>query len=94
MEENKEINHIKNRINPCNINAINCNSITQLEFMIKDLSYICDILNPYEKIPSELIEKLSIYNIKDLSDPFSITNKILVLLEDGIVKLSQLKSNQ
>ena len=61
--------------------------IDYLEARIKTLGDICTEINPYEPIPDELKMKLLVFNILDLVDPFKVTNKLLMLLEDTIVEL-------
>ena len=65
--------------------------ITELEARIKMLSDICNEINPYEQIPDELKMKMMDFNIVDFSDPFKITNTLLMLLEDTIDELHILK---
>ena len=65
--------------------------IESLELRIKMLSDICNELNPYTEIPEDLKMKLMNYNILDFSDPFKITNQLLMLLEDTIDELHILK---
>jgi len=62
-----------------------------LEKRIKVLGDICSELNPYAEISNDLKMKLLDYNIVDLSDPFKITNQLLMLLEDSIDELHVLK---
>ena len=65
--------------------------IDYLEARIKVLGDICSEINPYEEIPDELKMRLMDYNILDLSDPFKVTNKLLMLLEDTIDELHIIK---
>lgn len=65
--------------------------IEYLEARIKKLGDICSELNPYAPIPNELKMRLMDFNILDLSDPFKITNTLLVLLEDTIDELHIIK---
>ena len=65
--------------------------IEYLEARIKKLGDICSELNPYAPIPDELKMRLMDFNILDLSDPFKITNTLLVLLEDTIDELHVIK---
>lgn len=62
-----------------------------LENRIQVLSDICSELNPYEEISAEQKMKLMNFNILDFSDPFKITNQLLVLLEDSIDELHLLR---
>ncbi len=65
--------------------------IDYLEARIKLLGDICTEINPYESIPDELKMKLLDFNILDLNDPFKVTNKLLMLLEDTIDELHVIK---
>lgn len=65
--------------------------IVYLETRIKKLEKICLELNPYETITDELKMQLLDFNIVDLSDPFKITNTLLMLLEDSIDELHLIK---
>lgn len=65
--------------------------IDYLEARIKLLGDICSEINPYEAIPDELKMKLMDFNILDLDDPFKVTNRLLMLLEDTIDELHILK---
>lgn len=65
--------------------------IDELETRIKNLSDICTMINPYDKIPSELQMRLLDFNIVALDDPFKVTNALLMLLEDSIDELHILK---
>lgn len=65
--------------------------IDYLEASIKLLGDICTEINPYESIPDELKMKLLDFNILDLNDPFNVTNKLLMLLEDTIDELHIIK---
>jgi hypothetical protein len=66
-------------------------TIKYLESRIESLSQICQELNPYVEIPNELKMRLLDYNILDLSDPFKVTNQLLILLEDTIDELHLIK---
>lgn len=65
--------------------------IDYLEARIQVLGNICTEINPYEEISDELKMRLMDFNILDLSDPFKVTNQLLVLLEDTIDELHILK---
>jgi hypothetical protein len=65
--------------------------IDYLEARIKLLGDICTEINPYEAIPDEIKMKLMDFNILDLDDPFKVTNRLLMLLEDTIDELHILK---
>ncbi len=63
----------------------------ELKARIHRLSELCNELNPYGEITSEQKTLLASYNILDVSDPFKITNQLLVLLEDSIDELHLLE---
>lgn len=66
-------------------------TIAELEARIKKLSDICTELNPYEPISESMKMRLLDLNILDFSDPFKITNTLLMLLEDTIDELHVFK---
>lgn len=65
--------------------------IEHLEMRIKILGDICTEINPYDVISDDLKMRLMDFNILDLSDPFKVTNQLLLLLEDTIDELHVLK---
>lgn len=68
--------------------------LEQIEFLenrIKVLSDICNDINPYAEISNDQKMQLMNFNILDFSDPFKITNQLLVLLEDSIDELHLLR---
>ena len=73
------------------IHFINAEKINYLEDRIKKLGDICNDLNPYLPIPLDFQSRLREFNIMEYSDPFKITNALLILLEDTIDELHILK---
>ena len=69
----------------------NDEKILYLEARIKMLGEICSDLNPYQPIPHDFQQRLREFNILEFSDPFKITNALLILLEDTIDELHILK---
>lgn len=65
--------------------------IAELEARIKVLGGICNDINPYAEITDEQKMRMLDFNIVDFSDPFKITNTLLMLLEDTIDELHLLK---
>jgi hypothetical protein len=63
-----------------------------LEEKVAKLKVICDQLDPYQPIPQNLVEKLGELEIVDLYNPFHVTNKLLMLLEDSIEELHSLQA--
>lgn len=68
----------------------NHEKILELNNRIKKLSDICQDLNPYQIISNELQLRLAEFHILELSDPFKVTNTLLILLEDSIDELHML----
>lgn len=64
----------------------------ELEFMIGKLHELCINLDPYGDIGDDMKNKLEQFNIYDFSDPFALTNKMLVLLEELKERLNTLCS--
>lgn len=65
--------------------------VRELEARVKKLSDICTELNPYAPITDDLKMRLMDFHILDLSDPFKVTNTLLMLLEDTIDELHIIK---
>lgn len=81
-------------LNDSNSNQVfiqNDEKIVYLESRIKMLGEICSDLNPYQPIPLDFQQRLREFNILEFSDPFKITNALLILLEDTIDELHILK---
>ncbi len=67
------------------------NKIELLKRRVSYLNDICNTLNPYAPITIDMQKKLQRFHIKDLNDPFSITNKIVVMLENSVEDMHQLE---
>ncbi len=90
--ENKQIDQLDHKFKRLTIPVESNNDrVEELEAKIADLRYICDNLNPYGEIDQDLKERLNQHQIYDFYDPFTITNKLLVALEDSIEELHRLK---
>lgn len=63
----------------------------ELKARIQKLGQLCNELNPYGAISDDHKKILMSYDILDFSDPFKITNQLLVLLEDSIDELHLLE---
>lgn len=70
---------------------LNDEKILYLEERIRKIGEICTDLNPYIAIPADFKLRLREFNIMEFSDPFKITNALLILLEDTIDELHILK---
>ena len=64
----------------------------KLEQKIKDLKQFCDRFDPYKELNSVEISFLKKYHIHPPYDPFMLTNKLLMELEDTIEELEELKN--
>jgi hypothetical protein len=73
-----------------NFPILNAEKITELKARIEKLSAICQDVNPYESVSPELQSRLAEFNILELSDPFKVTNMLLMQLEDSIDELHML----
>jgi hypothetical protein len=73
-------------------NEIN-EEITLLKKRIEKLSFICEEINPFNELNDEQKDLLQSVGILDFSNPFHITNTLVVLLEDSIEKLHLLNPN-
>ena len=65
---------------------------TTLEQRFKKLSSLCLELNPYLPLSPEIKEQLKEFHITEFHDPFTITNKLLVLLDEAEHDLKQSQS--
>lgn len=54
------------------------------------LKEICDQLDPYQPLSPAMQQQLQQFGINDFSDPFQITNQLLLLLEDTLTELHNL----
>lgn len=66
----------------------------KIELKIKELKHFCDHLDPYKELNSVEISFLKKYRIYPPYDPFIITNKLLMELEDAIEELEELKNEK
>ncbi len=87
--ETKQPSH-KNK-NTGNYNSPIETEIAKLEQQLTDLKFLCDNLDPYAAINPDHIDLIKKYQIKDLDNPFAITNQLLTLVENTIEKLENIK---
>ena len=64
----------------------------KIEHKIKELKHFCDHLDPYKELSNVEISILKKYHIYPPYDPFIITNKLLMEMEDAIEELKELKN--
>ena len=67
------------------------NRVKILENNIGILNKLCSCLNPYKDITDEQKKLLEKFHIHDFHDPFAVTNKLLVILEDFVEEYRGLK---
>ena len=66
----------------------------KLEQKIKDLKQFCDRFDPYKDLSSVDMSFLKKYHIHPPYDPFMLTNKLLMELEDTIEELKELENEE
>lgn len=65
--------------------------LDELELKILELKSLADQMNPYEPLPLSIQEKLEKWGIPLSPDPFKLTNKLLLTMEDAIEQRSRLR---
>ncbi|HLE12992.1 MAG: hypothetical protein A2504_17745 [Bdellovibrionales bacterium RIFOXYD12_FULL_39_22] len=68
--------------------------IPLLKRKVSFLNSICNELNPYLPIPEHIKKKLQMVRIDNFSDPFEITNRLVVILEDSVEELQALQAQE
>ncbi|TNF03765.1 MAG: hypothetical protein EP326_02050 [Deltaproteobacteria bacterium] len=66
--------------------------IKQLQELIETLNQICSNLDPYQPIAPAMKQSIEKLNIVVTDDPFTLTNQLVVLLEDAVEELHSLDS--
>jgi hypothetical protein len=72
-------------------NALDAVQIKILEEKIEELKKICQEIDPYQSLTLDMKNRLIDAGVEDLSNPFYITNKLILLLEDAMEELNRLK---
>ena len=67
--------------------------IEMLEIKVTMLKDLAHELDPYQEITEEMKHRLMFFGIDEFYDPFYITNQLLLLLENNLEKLENLKSS-
>lgn len=62
-----------------------------LEEKISELEDICQHVDPSQELSQSIKDRLAKFQITEYFDPFVITNKLVVLLEDYIEELHSLQ---
>jgi hypothetical protein len=68
--------------------------LSRLQKRVQELRQICDQLDPYSPIPKRMQKKLAKYQINELNNPFEVTNRLLLLLEDSLEELQTRQTRQ
>ena len=66
----------------------------KLETKINELKQFCDRFDPYKELTSVEMSFLKKYHIHPPYDPFMLTNKLLMELENTIEELEELKNEK
>ncbi len=77
-----------------NNDLIQGGEIELLQKKISQLNNICNTLNPYGPISTPMQEELSQFGIDDIDNPFTVTNKLILLLENSVDDLNKLIDEQ
>ncbi len=67
------------------------NDKKDLAKVYKKLNKLCAEINPYESLSPSQKKRLKEFQILDTFDPFTITNKLLVLLDEVTTQLEENK---
>jgi len=65
-----------------------------LENRISSLRKICEELNPFGNVEQEIKDQLKAFGIVHFDDPFQLTNRLILLMEDSIQELQELQGLQ
>lgn len=93
MENKQELIHNRNLIEQNDVENTQLPTNYLDDEQLEILKFLCQNLNPYEELSLEEKLKLQEFGITDLSNPFSITNKLLFLLEDNLQFRAQSTQN-
>ena len=64
--------------------------IQELSIIIEDLNLLCNELDPYHPLTQEMGKRLATYGVFESDDPFLITNKLVLILENSVEELISL----
>ena len=70
------------------------NRLKLINEKVEKLNLLCTDLDPYKEIPTQFQKELNNIGIFELNDPFVVTNKLVILLEESIEELHQLESKK
>lgn len=76
-----------------NSNLSTSERIQELSNVIEELNALCRDLDPYQPIDSETKELLKRYGVFEEDNPFVITNKLVLILENSVEELIELGGN-
>lgn len=95
MTTSQEIfqNRNENELNDISSNDVQKPTNYLSDEQLEVLKQLCRDLNPYEEMSLDEKLKLQEFNITDLNNPFAITNKLLMILEDNLQYRESLNQN-
>ena len=67
--------------------------IQELSNVIEELNTLCRDLDPYQPIDTKTQEQLKRYGVFEIDNPFVITNKLVLILENAVEELIELGGN-
>lgn len=83
----QEVKNIQNR-NTDELNRSNSNTEVPEYFLndeqLAELQEFCQTFNPYEELSLESKLRLQEYGVESFENPFEVTNKLLLLLENNL----------
>lgn len=96
MDNKEELFHIRNENGQFHIES---EEVSHPDFYLNDetldeLQKFCQDFDPYRDMDLETKFRLQEFGIIDLSNPFDITNKLLLLLENNLQYRIKLQENK
>ena len=88
-----QVNETLNSSAP-NLNSDLVYKLKKIEFLeqkIDELNDLCGGMDPYNEVGESEKKRLLEFGIEENADPFEITNRLVVMLEDSIEELQKLK---
>ena len=61
---------------------------------MEELKILCHELDPFQQMSLEQKLRLQEFGVKDLSNPFEITNKLLLILEENLQYRKKINDHQ
>ena len=70
------------------------NRLKLVSHKVEVLNKLCTNLDPYTNIPAACQKELNNLGIFELKDPFVVTNKLVILLEESVEELQELEAKK